>query len=365
MIRGLDVFRALAFFMVFLFHCGLISFGYMGVQAFFVLSGFLLTPILLTMKEELPGRSYFKNFYGRRALRIFPLYYFYLLLAAGVIVVLSFFPDEDSTYLVTSFWDQLFWALTYLYDFYHASCGFEHNYFLSHFWSLAVEEQFYLIWPLLLFVIPRDKLKYLLVAFIILGPVFRGATLYFAEQAACIADNYHSSPHLVVYVLPFSHFDGFAIGSLVALYKPSKPHIQALVAGAAIVFLGIGLQVYTLGTFSYRSLGYEPFMHSFGQHIWGYSLFNYFFAMCLAILVQQRFWPLIFENKVMIYLGKISYGLYVYHFPIILAFQQLGVEPGWQLGMVSFPLSLVLSILSYELIEKRFLGMKDKLFPRS
>ena len=79
MIIGLDGLRALAFLSVFAIHTGNLSFGWVGVNLFFVLSGFLITDILLRMKDSLPGRKFFSKFYGRRALRIIPLYFFYLL----------------------------------------------------------------------------------------------------------------------------------------------------------------------------------------------------------------------------------------------------------------------------------------------
>ena len=82
MIPGLDGLRAVAFLIVFFFHTRNLPFGWMGVQLFFVLSGFLITDILLRMKEKLPQREFFIKFYGRRFLRIFPLYYFYLILLA-------------------------------------------------------------------------------------------------------------------------------------------------------------------------------------------------------------------------------------------------------------------------------------------
>ena len=78
MIAGLDGLRAVAFLIVFFFHTRNLPFGWLGVQLFFVLSGFLITDILLRMKEKLPRGDFFKKFYGRRFLRIFPLYYFYL-----------------------------------------------------------------------------------------------------------------------------------------------------------------------------------------------------------------------------------------------------------------------------------------------
>src|SRR5512138_3827702 len=84
MIPGLDGLRAIAILMVFASHTDLVEFGWVGVQLFFVLSGFLITGILLDMKESLPAGKYFAKFYGRRFLRIFPLYYFYLALMAVV-----------------------------------------------------------------------------------------------------------------------------------------------------------------------------------------------------------------------------------------------------------------------------------------
>ena len=78
MIPGLDGLRAIAFILVFGIHTDYLGFGWTGVQLFFVLSGFLITGILLDMKADLPSKGYFVKFYGRRFLRIFPLYYFYL-----------------------------------------------------------------------------------------------------------------------------------------------------------------------------------------------------------------------------------------------------------------------------------------------
>ena len=143
--RGLDSFRLFAFMAVYLYHVGVMPSGYVGVLAFFVLSGFLLTPILVDMRRELSGRRFFLNFYGRRWLRIFPLYYFYLALiaaaAGGQLIGRAPSVLQHAT-------GQLVYALTYTYDFFHASSGYRFSPLLTHFWSLAVEEQFYVVWPL-------------------------------------------------------------------------------------------------------------------------------------------------------------------------------------------------------------------------
>ena len=102
MIPGLDGLRAIAFLLVFALHTDYLQIGWIGVQFFFVLSGFLITGILLDMKKALPPRDYFTKFYGRRFLRIFPLYYFYLLLMSGVsvgLIAIAFRPNYMKLFL--------------------------------------------------------------------------------------------------------------------------------------------------------------------------------------------------------------------------------------------------------------------------
>ena len=130
--KGLTSFRALAFFAIFFTHANGITFGhigiaggYVGIQAFFVLSGFLLTPILIEMRANLNNRDFFVHFYGRRALRIFPLYYSYLLVVAIVSYwVLSVYGQSILQVQLDRFIRQLPWTMTYTYDFYHASIYF-------------------------------------------------------------------------------------------------------------------------------------------------------------------------------------------------------------------------------------------------
>ena len=156
MIAGLDGLRAVAFLIVFFFHTRNLPVGWMGVQLFFVLSGFLITDILLRMKEQLPRREFFVKFYGRRFLRIFPLYYFYLALLAAFIFLLPALDLQAlNTELGKRFLNHIWVAALYMYDFFHASALFERSRFFTHLWSLSVEEQFYLLWPLLIFLTPR------------------------------------------------------------------------------------------------------------------------------------------------------------------------------------------------------------------
>ena len=150
MIPGLDGVRAIAFLLVFTLHTDYLYIGWVGVQLFFVLSGFLITDILLRMKEKFGAGDYFKKFYGRRFLRIFPLYYLYLLIIFIVTVIVIQY-DYRVTYMERT-QDHLPYALTYIYNFFNASSAYDgESWLIGHLWSLSVEEQFYLFWPLLIF----------------------------------------------------------------------------------------------------------------------------------------------------------------------------------------------------------------------
>ncbi|MBN1305915.1 MAG: acyltransferase [Anaerolineales bacterium] len=358
--RGLTTFRFFAFLVVFLAHFNwdLFGFGYIGVQAFFVLSGFLLIPILLQMKTEMPIGAYFKSFYGRRILRIFPLYYGYL---AGLLLAALLLKDKNISQM-NIFLEQLPWALSYCYDFFHASVYFEHSRFLTHFWSLAVEEQFYLAWPVMILFIPPRHFKTFLFAVILAGPVQRFLIVRLYESGFLQVMNQRID--LAIYVLPFSHFDAFATGGLLALYgKSCNSNLRVLLLIAFTILLGYQTQYLSSGQISWQSLGYLPFMKQ--QMVWGYSLLNYIFALLFVQIRDERLLPKFFNNPVVHYLGKISYGLYVFHFGIQWfiwnAFPNLS---GYLSILLSFISTTLLSSISYEFYEKRFIGMKDRYFPR-
>src|SRR5690349_11571613 len=237
MIPGLDGLRAIAFLIVFFFHTRNLPFGWMGVQLFFVLSGFLITDILLRMKEKLPRREFFIKFYGRRFLRIFPLYYFYLLALVGLIFLLpSLKLNALNLELGTEYLNQIWIAALYVFDFFHATAFFERSRFFTHLWSLSVEEQFYLLWPLLIFLTPREKFKQLCFTAIGLGFIFRLLiTLIYRTQALPFLLN---DPQQAVNVLPFSHLDAFAFGAYISRFELSRPRLQLLLLSISIPLIG-------------------------------------------------------------------------------------------------------------------------------
>lgn len=173
--------------------------GWIGVQLFFVLSGFLITTILLKTNN----RDTFKtllNFYIRRALRIFPLYYSSL----AILFTLAITLNEAPEWLKNSFlhkWHFIFYLSNWITPFIDP--------FMGHFWSLAVEEQFYFIWPILVLLINRNKLIWLCIILIIQAPIFR----------ICI--HLWQNPHieLVEYTWTPARLDGLLIGALLAILR--------------------------------------------------------------------------------------------------------------------------------------------------
>jgi len=361
---GLTSFRFLAFCVVFLFHHSIFPIGYLSLQSFFVLSGFLITEILVGMKQSHSGRNYFLAFYGRRVLRIFPLYYAYLLIVV-VIAAPWFFPEWRSDIpVINRFYHQLGWAATYTYNFFHASDDFKHTHLLTHFWSLAIEEQFYLLWPILIYCISQKHLKSFLLLVILAAPFLRWLT---GELAISGAINWLSSePGLVVYVLPLSHFDAFAIGGFFALYgKSCSAKTTGLLLGS-IIALGIGVSALFEPRVDWWGLGYSNFMEHSYKYVWGYTLFNLCFALMLVNIRDRQSTNTFLNASWLVYLGSISYGLYIFHNGFIWLVNQLMGEQGLPLRfIVSFILTVLASAASYRWLEQPCLRLKDRYFPAS
>ena len=363
-IKSLDGVRGLAILLVLTFHSGLLHFGWFGVQLFFVLSGYLITGILWkekTVKE--PVSHKLKRFWIRRSLRIFPLYFIYLL-GLGLTYLLVHFPSYYPTYAPYLF--------TYTVNYTRLHEGWQGNPLFTHLWSLSIEEQFYLFFPLLVFFIPARRLKYVLLAVIIITPFTRFLLYeyYAAKASAFVAAD-------AVYWNTLSHLDAFFLGGMIPVLAPDKkPERAAKVFWACLLlaFLsGLINYLYSNGTANYfTDLGYDHVQTGNYAHVWRYTVLNLLFASLIWLLLQKpegSFYRRLFENRILVRIGRVSYGMYILHWAVFVyvfaRFYPLAHK--WLEVLLFFPyLALVygLAELSYHFIEARFLLWKEKLVPK-
>jgi peptidoglycan/LPS O-acetylase OafA/YrhL len=263
--------------------------------------------------------------------------------------------------------DQLPYALTYIYNFYAASALFERNVnFLTHLWSLAVEEQFYIIWPLLIFLVPRPRYKIAFLSVIGLSILFR---LWVGMGTPDSMPGFLTpSPLRVIYFLPFSHLDAFALGALLTVTKIPKARLQFIVFLVGLPILGIVSDALASGTWANAAdLGYPLLLPFAWKSVWGYTALNYLFAILIFGVARLGWFERFLESRPMAYLGKISYGLYVYHFAIIwFVTVPFGLSSMAPVPVLNAAAALILTILiaglSYRLLEKPLIDLKDRFF---
>jgi len=319
MIHNLDRYPSL--------HLGFLSSnGWMGVDLFFVLSGFLITGILLNTKEQ---EGYFKNFYARRCLRIWPLYYAVLFF---MFVVVPFIRPSEAHAIFEArsapWWSYLFYLQNFMVPVITMATGP-----LGVTWSLAIEEQFYLVWPLIVRRCSEKQLRGLAFTVICFSPLLR----------------FYLSAHQVnIYSNVFCRLDGLMAGALLAVGIRSKSFIASkFVTPAWITFLialplGVALEVWQARwiVFSFVVLASVAFVY-------------------LALFSRARWFQAVMTNRFLVFSGTISYGLYL--------LEKLPGDAAKSFHLDRFPLfafsmsiitTYALAVLSWNLIEKPFLRLK-------
>ncbi len=359
----LDGLRALAVLAVILFHAEYFPAGWIGVQVFFVLSGFLITRILVSAKTKAPAQpgEFFCRFYWRRTLRIFPLYFVFLFILAAAYALTRWPPY---------FAEASPWLFTYTFNLARLAPDWPYTPAFGHLWSLAVEEQFYLLWPAAVWFLSAGKLRRLIIAMIVIAPLLR----LFAGNGLI---GWSANPNLVqigtgVYSLLSSHLDAFGLGAGLAVgfplltRQPLKKLLACLVALAMAGFVTLQ-SLRGDGLAGWSSLGYPHALAWHHQYVWGYTLVNFASAWFIALLIvpaaPRSVFPVL-EHPVPAYLGKISYGIYVWHAPVIaLTASALHVPHFKPLGLAGLCIATVATIglaaACFHGFESWFLKLKD------
>lgn len=291
--------------------------GSMGVRLFFVISGFLITGILLSWRGRRLDAA-LKTFYFRRSLRIFPLFYFVLAAAA----VLNIGPVRDT-------WT---WHVTYLSNFYFYARGDWHG-SVSHLWSLAVEEQFYLVWPWLILCAPRRWLRPAIVTMIVVAPISR---LMFPDPMDS--------------VLPASCLDSLGMGALLAVGAGSARGLPPQWCGVALAGGALALRYAGVGG-QYQIVGLDFAVSVLSAH-----------AVAGAARGFQGVAGTFLSASPVIAIGRISYGLYVYHgfTPYLLGRYVPGfiTMPTPIRALLLVASTMAIAWVSWRLLESPFLRLK-------
>jgi peptidoglycan/LPS O-acetylase OafA/YrhL len=356
---SLDGLRGVAILSVVLFHSlrvlgdteltaqpwrALLASSWPGVDLFFVLSGFLITGILLDSRN---AQGYFRNFYARRTLRIFPLYYVTLTLALLAVPAIVGTARLPALYSVLT--AHQIWLWLYLQNYLQAAGPHQLPGF-GHFWSLAIEEQFYWVWPLFVYAVNRKTLFRICVAICALEPILR-FTLFHNGVTPWALREY-----------TFTRVDTLLYGAIAAilfrdpeLKKRGRWVIATLAVCAAAIIAGLIV-----------ANGYLPY-EGFSAVVASYSSLAVLFAVLVSVCASGKGRLAKFmASPILQWFGRYSYALYIFHPAVYLAYEatigkrvHLGPYASIALSFVIvLAISSALARISWTLLESQFLKLK-------
>lgn len=362
----IDAYRCFAMSIVVLMHCGLLPFGWTGVWLFYVISGFAITTSLLNSDEPHPSKGVMiRNFVLRRAIRIWPAYVFYVLLN---LVVAAFVHRLDIV-------QQIPYLFTFVYNYRLLVEGGNWAPY-GHLWTISVEEQFYLVFPILFAFLSRKNLERALWALVIGAPIARLlAGLYIATTHTDIGWR-----SFAIYANGPLQFDILSMGALLALNRAriaANPRIARFLAIAAAIAGALYFATYAFINIADGAHGVNimrnvisGWLWGQGRHIFVYSAVGLTAAAIIANVITGARWALALGRLPFAqWIGRISYGAYLYHLLILWSVTQIlpPLHP-WSfvrqatIFALVYPATLLASHLSYRFIERPVLQLRKR-FP--
>jgi peptidoglycan/LPS O-acetylase OafA/YrhL len=374
-IPELDGLRGTAILMVLIFHLQIAGFlrvgkplsrvvglGSLGVDLFFVLSGFLITSILIETKDS---TNYFSSFYARRSLRIFPVCFVCILLYFHAWTPLTehihFFGGEMNPPANAVRSDEL-WYWLYISNWrdWLTRGGFA-SHWLGHFWSLAVEEQFYLFWPLAIYLCPRPRLPHLFAGVIVVSFLLSVA----AEFGGAAAETVHR--------LTIFRLDTFALGAMVALIlrnslwtKRISEHLRVIFPTSTIAAL--------LAIAAFGHIPHVPWISI--AYLSAAACFSCAVFLCVSASGSVSWFSRSMRLPWLRKFGKYSYAMYVFHGPIyhlvqllfifLISSRLITAEGIWLSAMrwaeilISFGATYLVALISWRCIERPILKFKSR-----
>ncbi|QQV04134.1 MULTISPECIES: acyltransferase family protein [Chryseobacterium] len=317
--------------------------GKLGVVLFFVLSGFLITSLLLH-ENDIKGDISLKNFYIRRILRIWPLYYLIVFLGFFVYPYIQFFDIPDKTVfpnVLTHRFPNIVYFLTIF-----ANVGipiYGEIPYTSQTWSIATEEQFYLFWPFIFTLFPKKSIRLMIVVIIgywILKYLFNYTNIPVIND---------KTQQVIKGFLFYFNINCMALGGIFAVLVHKKNIYLNIIFERRIFFVTVIATILLL-----------LFGVNFG--FFHYDIYALLFAIIIVNLACNDDLSSVLENKITNYLGSISYGIYMYHFVALTIAIRTAIyfDALWVIYPITFILTFIISHLSYKYFENYFLKLKAK-----
>lgn len=350
-IKFLDGFRGIAVLLVVLFHMELNSFGFAGVELFFVISGFIITLLLIKEYNKNSTLS-ISSFFTRRIHRLYPSLFIVLLISLLIFLNYPITGIEDTFYSQVS-WTSLisenWFEITHQLGYWEQGVKSP----LLHMWSLCIELQFYIFWPFFIKIVFRyskNNLKKIR-AFIFILFIGLSFIVYILSFYLSFSEIYFNT---------FLRASSFIIGALASTFVTNSDKSKNIKNNIYIVALMIIL-IYLTINFKLNAI------YLFQGYITLYSLL---FAMLIVLILKSEFVlvNIVLENKFILFFGKISYSFYLVHMPVIAFLTNLrvssllGLEQGignWTLRIIQFILSVILGIICWYFFEKQW-NIKSK-----